>query len=163
MLIFKKNSLLIFYGRGLKGRAGCRQTEVQTDRQTISVSYAKGIGEQTNRSTDKLATQSEHVQTLNSEREPRPRHRAVRQTPGAYVMNVDHRRSGQGKYDGFNGPQECPFSTSLCKLYSAQPVIGINVFPNAIFLYLFLFVHRSPVCLPVYLSLSLSLSVSLFA
>jgi len=26
--------IYIFYGRGLKGRAGCRQTEVQTDKQT---------------------------------------------------------------------------------------------------------------------------------
>jgi len=26
--------IYIFGGRGLKGRAGCRQTEVQTDRQT---------------------------------------------------------------------------------------------------------------------------------
>jgi len=41
MLIYKINlSLLtlfslLFYGRGLKGRAGCRQTEVQTDRQSL--------------------------------------------------------------------------------------------------------------------------------
>jgi len=56
MLIYKINfslltllSLLIyiFCGRGLKGRAGCRQTEVQTDkqtnRQTISRGYAKEL------------------------------------------------------------------------------------------------------------------------
>jgi len=30
--------IYIFGGRGLKGRAGCRQTEVQTDRQTDEVS-----------------------------------------------------------------------------------------------------------------------------
>jgi len=46
MLIYKINfSLLnyIFWGRGLKGCAGCRQTEVQTNKQTISASYAKEL------------------------------------------------------------------------------------------------------------------------
>jgi len=34
MLIYRqKISYLYFYGRGLKGRAGCRKTEVQTSRQ----------------------------------------------------------------------------------------------------------------------------------
>jgi len=63
MLIYIKNSLLIyiFYGlglegragysrRGLKGRAGCRQTEVQTDRQTDDLCLLRQrIAEQTNR------------------------------------------------------------------------------------------------------------------
>jgi len=35
--------IYIFYGRGLRGRSRCRQTEVQTDKQTISVSYAKEL------------------------------------------------------------------------------------------------------------------------
>jgi len=47
MLIYKINFSLLIYifcGRGLKGRAGCRQTEVQTD--FLSVPRQK-IGEQT--------------------------------------------------------------------------------------------------------------------
>jgi len=60
MLIYKKNFLTlfslfiyIFCGRGLKGRAGCRQTEVQTDRQTKFQTYAKKIGEQTEVQTNR--------------------------------------------------------------------------------------------------------------
>jgi len=50
MLIYKKNvpTYLYFYGRGLKGRAGCRQTEVQTNRQTDDLSRLRQrIGDQT--------------------------------------------------------------------------------------------------------------------
>jgi len=44
MLIYKIIFLLIhiFYGRGLKGRDGCRQTEVHTDRQTNSLKLPGG-------------------------------------------------------------------------------------------------------------------------
>jgi len=47
MLIYKCffPYLFIFYGRGLKGRAGRRQTEVQTDRRFLSPTPR--IGEQT--------------------------------------------------------------------------------------------------------------------
>jgi len=51
MLIYKIMFALlifIFYGRGLKGGAGCRQTEVQTNKQTDEVSVLRQwIGEQT--------------------------------------------------------------------------------------------------------------------
>jgi len=66
MLICKINfslltlfSLLIYIvcGRGLKGRARCRQIEVQTDRQTMFRGYAKELANrQKYRQTNRLKT-----------------------------------------------------------------------------------------------------------
>jgi len=77
MLIYKINfslltlfSLLIYIvgGRGLKGRAGCRQAEVQTDRQTDirSLGPTPRIGEQTNKRS--LEATDERKDFLNGER-----------------------------------------------------------------------------------------------
>jgi len=87
MLIYKINFFLltlfsvliyIFCGRALQGRAGCRQTEVQTNRQTKSRTYAKNwrtdnlcllrqrIGEQSLGPTPRIGEQTKNCQGAGS-------------------------------------------------------------------------------------------------
>jgi len=122
----------MFYGRGLKGHAGCRQTEVQTNRQTDDLSRLRQrIGEQTkSRSYAKNWRTNKQTDEVSDLHQELPNKQSLGPTPRIGEQTKSRSRLKTARGQGAPIPVQTRHAASRPAASIARPTASLPLCPR---------------------------------